>query len=295
MPLNNGTDCIPLMNSMHRTLGKHCFSVTLAELSHLWGALSLSTEGRISRADENVYFSEVIFPLWEASPLWDTLTLIESSENPTKSDSPRPPHISWWPGADFLANHFFLRLCPQPLAVYADVRNLFSPGSSLQDFLILLSVWVEAPMGLNRFLLPCHHLTTPVLPSATCYKHSAPWQKTPLSSRRINYYLVNSISQYLQNLPHFFWPHNTNSGYLIATLDGNTYPLPPSFPISIQTILFKRWIWSCHSPLQKLVIPACCLDQHQTPPQLRLCRALHPCLPNSHPAWYSHMGCFLGS
>lgn len=66
-----------------------------------------------------IFIFLLTFPLCEASPLWDTLTLIESSENPTKSDSPRPPHISRWPEADFLANHCLPNaLSPTPCCLH---------------------------------------------------------------------------------------------------------------------------------------------------------------------------------
>lgn len=122
----------------------------------------------------------------EASPLWDTLTLIESSENPTKSDSPRPPHISRWPGADFLANHCLPKALSPTSCCLHRRQKLVQPrvfATGFPDSSVCLN---GGSMSLHRFLLPCHGLTTPVLPSFTCHKHSAPWQKTPLSSRRIN-------------------------------------------------------------------------------------------------------------
>lgn len=125
-------------------LGKHCFSVTLAELSHLWGAISLSTEGRISRADENIFLRS---PFLSGRPalcgtLWPSSRALRTPLSQTHQG-----HLTSLGGQEltFLPTTVFLRLCPQPLAVYTDVRNLFSPGSSPQDFLTLLSVSMEAP------------------------------------------------------------------------------------------------------------------------------------------------------
>lgn len=118
-------------------------------------------------------FSCVTFPSGK-SPLWDTLTLIESSENPTKSDSPRPPHIfSVARSQTFLPTTVFLRLCPQPLLLHKDAGNLFSPGSSpgFPDSSVCLN---GSSMSLHRLFCLLRSLPNSVLNSHSHATNTSP-------------------------------------------------------------------------------------------------------------------------
>lgn len=154
------------MYSVHRTIlkvvGKHYFSVTLAELSHLWEAISLYPEGRISRADENLYFPAVAFPLCEASPLWDIWPSSRALRTPLSQT--HQGHLTSLGGQEltFLPTTVFLMLCPQHLAVYTDIRNLFSPGS-LPDSSACLNGDSQGSPQIPSALSRSHHPCPPLI------------------------------------------------------------------------------------------------------------------------------------
>ena len=103
-------------------------------------------------------------------------------------------------------------LCPHPLAVYADIRNLLDPGSLPQDFLIPLFAGVDPPMGLGfqELWASSDSFCLVTAPPSLSYPHPRAIATQPRGRKHLSLWgeqngiLVNFTSQYLQNLPTFF-------------------------------------------------------------------------------------------
>lgn len=260
--------------------GQHCFSVMLAQLSHLWRAIPTSAS-----PGQNWWKSLLICCL--LSPLGGqpsgTLLLSQRTQRTLLSQKMKQ-HQGHLSVAAFLANEVApWRSVRHPLAVYPDIRSLLTPGPLPQNFLILLFAWVETPTGLN-LQEQCAPRDSPCLVTVAPSLSHLPLHATAIQPPGRTHTLCQENNRHLS---WFCLPVSPESSHVLLTSSTHIQAtsflpwmttaghLPPSFLSSIQSILLKRQIWSCHSPLQNLARTSCYyLDQDQTPRWLSLCQTL---------------------
>lgn len=168
-------------------------------------------------------------------------------------------------------------------------QKLAQPWTFATGFPDFFFSWVDVPIGFDLQELcdsgdslclvtvapSLFYLRLPAIALSPCDRTCSLFQENKMAPE----FCLPESSCLFFSLQHILRPPCLSPGWL----------QPPPFLPPMQSILFKKQIWSCHSPFQNLAMASgCYLDQDQTSSLLRPCQTLQLCLTTCLPTWDNH-------